>query len=31
MKKENTVNEPTKAMPYDALLYAGRKIITDVD
>ena len=21
MKKENTVNEPTKAMPYDALLY----------
>ena len=22
MKKENTVNEPTKAMPYDALLAA---------
>ena len=24
MKKENTVNEHTKAMPYDALLCAGR-------
>ncbi len=23
MKKENTVNEPIKAMPYDALLCAG--------
>ena len=34
MKKENTVNEPTKAMPYDALLAAvnwSPKFFADID
>jgi len=30
MKKENTVNEPNKAMPYDALLSAGFRYVVDI-
>jgi|GEM_PF-3584395 len=30
MKKENTVNEPNKAMPYDVLLSAGFRYVVDI-